>query len=137
MMTRSSQLPHAFLIGFDQLFSHIDSLAKRPSFPPCDIEVLDQESNSVRITAAVAGYTMDNISITQKDDMLIIEGTQQRDETKIYQSEGIAKRNFKLEFVLHQYAFVKKATLEHGLLAIDIDLEIPEDKKPRSIAINA
>lgn len=134
-MTRNTQLPHAFLIGFEQLFNHLD--AKRPSFPPCDIEIIDKESGSVRITAAVAGYTLDNISITQKDDMLVIEGTQKRDENKIYQSEGIAKRNFKLEFGLHQYAVVKNAKLEHGLLAIDIDLEIPEDKKPRSIAINA
>ncbi|MEG0870127.1 MAG: Hsp20 family protein [Hafnia sp.] len=138
-MTRNSVFPHpGFLIGFESLLNEIVSQAKRPNFPPVDIEVVDAEAQSFRITAAVAGYKMENISITQKEDRLIIEGTHQRDETKIYQNEGIAKRNFKLEFLLHQYAVIQgSARLEHGLLEIDVTIEIPEDKKPRSIPINA
>ncbi|MDR9826933.1 Hsp20 family protein [Vibrio sp. FNV 38] len=124
-------------IGFDRLFDMMEaSSAKNTSggYPPYNIEQKDE--NHYRITMAVAGFADDQIDLTQKENMLIVKGERKSDEGKNYVYQGIAERDFERKFQLADYVKVVGATMENGLLHIDLEREIPEAMKPRKIAIN-
>ena len=125
-------------VGFDRLFSLFDQLGDgtSPSYPPYNIERTGE--NEYRITVAVAGFAEPDLSIEVKENTLTIRGEKQvkTDEHKgepLYQ--GIAARAFERVFQLADYVQVKGASLENGLLHVDLVREIPEAKKPRQIAI--
>jgi molecular chaperone IbpA len=126
-------------VGFDRLFSMLDNVAgfdSAPGYPPYNIERTGE--NTYRITVAVAGFSEPEISIVAKEDTLTIKGEKQAktDEDKgevLYQ--GIAARAFERAFQLAEHVEVKGASLENGLLHVDLVREIPEAKKPRQIAI--
>jgi len=128
-------------IGFDDLFGLADNLgrtaAKAPSFPPYDIEKLNEDN--YRITMALAGFTDDDLNVTVEDDTLIIEGsagTTDEDEGRNFLHKGIAKRAFERRFQLADAIKVGAAHFEHGLLSIELQRIIPEHKKPRKVSIN-
>ena len=107
-----------------------------PSYPPYNIERASE--NAYRISVAVAGFTDADLSIETKENRLTIRGEKQaNDEEKtvnvLYQ--GIAARAFERSFELADYVKVKGASLENGLLHVDLVREIPEAMKPRSIPI--
>jgi molecular chaperone IbpA len=124
-------------VGFDRLFSLFDQLGDggSPGYPPYNIERTGE--NDYRVTVAVAGFAEPEINIEVKENTLTIRGdkqtkTEQKGET-LYQ--GIAARAFERVFQLADYVQVKGASLENGLLHVDLVREIPETKKPRQIAI--
>ncbi|GAL12768.1 16 kDa heat shock protein B [Vibrio astriarenae] len=124
-------------IGFDRLFNMMEAnTAKNSSggYPPYNIEQKDE--NHYRITMAVAGFADDQIDLTQKENMLIVKGERKADEGKNYVYQGIAERDFERKFQLADYVKVTGATMENGLLHVDLEREIPEAMKPRKIAIN-
>lgn len=126
-------------VGFDRLFSLLDQAAGAESsngYPPYDIERTGE--NDYRITIAVAGFAEPELSIVAKENTLTIKGEKAADKTKdetnfVYR--GIAARAFERVFQLADFVQVKSATLENGLLHVDLVREIPEAKKPRTIAI--
>ena len=122
-------------VGFDRLFSMLDGFDAAPGYPPYNIERTGE--NDYRITVAVAGFGENELSIESKENTLTIKGEKQVKEDKnggvLYQ--GIAARAFERVFQLADYVQVKGATLENGLLHVDLVREIPEAKKPRQIAI--
>ena len=127
-------------IGFDKLFSMLDSGSGpeggAPSYPPYNIERLAE--NSYRISMAVAGFTEKDLSIEVKENTLTVVGeksTEQESKDKDFLHRGIASRAFERQFQLADYMQVEGASLEHGLLHIDLVRELPEAKKPRQIAI--
>lgn len=85
---------------------------------------------------AVAGFADEHLDITQKENMLIVRGERQAEEGKNYVYQGIAERDFERKFQLADYVKVVGATMENGLLHVDLEREIPEAMKPRKIAIN-
>ena len=124
-------------VGFDRLFSLFDQLGDggSPGYPPYNIERTGE--NEYRVTVAVAGFAEPELSIEVKENALTIRGDKQTktDEHKgetLYQ--GIAARAFERVFQLADYVQVKGASLENGLLHVDLVREIPEAKKPRQIA---
>ncbi len=126
-------------VGFDRLFSLFDQMTdgNSPGYPPYNIERTGD--NDYRITIAVAGFAEPEINIEVKENTLTIRGEKQTktDEHKgetLYQ--GIAARAFERVFQLADYVQVKGASLENGLLHVDLVREIPEAKKPRQIAIS-
>ena len=126
-------------IGFDRLFNMMEAnTAKNSSggYPPYNIEQKDE--NNYRITMAVAGFADDQIDLTQKENMLIVKGERktESESSKNYVYQGIAERDFERKFQLADYVKVTGATMENGLLHIDLEREIPEAMKPRKIAIN-
>ncbi|ANO34050.1 Hsp20 family protein [Vibrio breoganii] len=124
-------------IGFDRLFNMMEtSNAKNTSggYPPYNIE--QQDENKYRITMAVAGFSDDQMDITQKENVLIVRGERKAEEGKTYVYQGIAERDFERKFQLADYVKVIGATMENGLLHVDLEREIPEAMKPRKIAIN-
>ncbi len=127
-------------VGFDRVFSTLDQLVgvdgSVPSYPPYNIE--RSGDNAYRISVAVAGFTDADLSIEAKENRLTICGEKQtNDEEKtadvLYQ--GIAARTFERSFQLADYVQVKGASLENGLLHVDLVREIPEAMKPRAIPI--
>jgi molecular chaperone IbpA len=122
-------------VGFDRLFSMLDDFDSAPGYPPYNIERTGE--NAYRITVAVAGFAERDLSIEAKENTLTIKGEKTKDEK--YSSEvlyqGIAGRAFERVFQLADYVQVKGASLENGLLHVDLVREIPEAKKPRQIPI--
>ena len=127
-------------VGFDRLFSTLDQLNgvdnAAPSYPPYNIARTGE--NAYRISVAVAGFTDADLSIEAKENTLTIRGEKQtNDEEKtgdvLYR--GIAARTFERSFQLADYVEVKGASLENGLLHVDLVREIPEAMKSRAIPI--
>ncbi|HDM8045812.1 TPA: Hsp20 family protein [Vibrio campbellii] len=123
-------------IGFDRLFNLMEaSSAKNTSggYPPYNIEQKDE--HNYRITMAVAGFAEDQLDLTQNENMLIVKGERKTEEGKNYVYQGIAERDFERKFQLADYVKVVGASMENGLLHIDLVREIPEAMQPRKIAI--
>ena len=125
-------------VGFDRMAHLMDSLANEPtnSFPPYNIKATDEDN--YRITMAVAGFGEDNIELTAQDTQLLVSGRINRNDTEdgcTFLHRGIAERAFERRFNLADHVVVKDARLENGLLHINLAREVPEEKKPRKIAI--
>jgi molecular chaperone IbpA len=125
-------------VGFDRLFSMLDQMVgvdSTPSYPPYNIERTGE--NAYRISVAVAGFTEQDLSIEVKENALTIRGEKNVSEEQradvLYQ--GIAARTFERRFQLADGVQVTGASLENGLLHVDLVREIPEAKKPRRIEI--
>ena len=128
-------------VGFDRLFTMLDSLAQPEggqSYPPYNIERTGE--NTYRITMAVAGFAEDEIEIEAHRNQLTVTG-QKREETAENGAEtlyrGIASRAFERRFQLADHVKVTGAGLKNGLLTIDLKREIPEEMKPRRIEIGS
>ena len=128
-------------IGFDRLLSMLDKHAgpdtNGQSYPPYNIERTGE--NAYRVSVAVAGFNEPELSVEAKENTLTIRGEKNaKDEAKrgevLYQ--GIAARTFERVFQLADFVQVKGASLENGLLHVDLVREIPEAKKARTIPIN-
>ena len=122
-------------VGFDRLFSMLDGFEAAPGYPPYNIERTGE--NNYRITVAVAGFGENELSLEAKENTLTIKGEKQvkQDNSGELLYQGIAGRAFERQFQLADYVQVKGASLENGLLHVDLVREIPEAKKPRRIAI--
>jgi len=127
-------------VGFDRLFSMLDNVAGfdggTPGYPPYNIERTGE--NAYRISVAVAGFSESELSIEAKENTLTIRGdkqtkTEEKKSEVLYQ--GIAARAFERVFQLAEHVVVNGASLENGLLHVDLVREVPEAKKPRQIAI--
>lgn len=121
-------------VGFDRLFDLLDNTA-RPDWPPYDIE--KKTENDYRISMAIAGFGSDDIELTQHGTTLTVVGQKKAQEDgRQVLHQGIAFRNFKQTFSLADHVKVAAATLENGLLSIDLVREVPEQLKPRRIEIS-
>jgi len=124
-------------VGFDRLFSMLDDgFEAAPGYPPYNIERTGD--NAYRISVAVAGFAENELSIEAKENTLTIRGGKEAKDEKnhgevLYQ--GIAARAFERVFQLADYVQVKGASLQNGLLHVDLVREVPEAMKPRRIAI--
>ncbi|GLK79354.1 Hsp20 family protein [Methylopila turkensis] len=127
-------------VGFDRLFSLLDNVAggaeATPGYPPYNIERTAE--NAYRITVAVAGFAEQDLTIEVKENALSVRGEKQAEERKgEVLHQGIAARAFERRFQLADHVQVTGASLENGLLHVELVREVPEAKKPRTIAINA
>jgi len=123
-------------IGFDRIGSLLDTFeGEAPSYPPYNIERVGE--NDYRISMAVAGFGDGDLDIEVKEHTLSIRGERRvEQENSTFLHRGIAARSFERRFQLADYVVVKDATLENGLLHVDLERELPEAMKPRTIAIN-
>jgi molecular chaperone IbpA len=125
-------------VGFDRLFSRLDGLVgqEAKAYPPYNIERVGE--NAYRITLAVAGFSNDDIVIESKENGLSIKGAktpEPENKAREFLHRGIAERAFELRFQLADHVEVTGANLENGLLHIELKRELPDSKKPRTIAI--
>src|SRR6266850_1605776 len=119
-MSRLSLFNSPLLLGFDHFERALDRVSKISSdgYPPYNIEQLGE--NELRITLAVAGFTMADLGITIEDNQLVVRGKQVEDPQRVYLHRGIAARQFQRSFVLAEGIEVSGARLDNGLLHIDL-----------------
>ncbi|MCE4223291.1 Hsp20 family protein [Methylobacterium sp. C25] len=125
-------------VGFDRLFAALDgfvSAEQAPTYPPYNIERTSE--NAYRVTVAVAGFTESELSIETRESTLTIKGERKPVEGSKAEvlHQGIAARAFERRFQLADHVQVTGASLEHGLLHVELVREVPEAKKPRRIQI--
>ena len=141
---RSFDIPsiHKFGIGFDNMFDELMRVSAQQStsnYPPYNIVQINEDE--YMISLAVAGFGLDNLSVTKDKKFLIIEGkhavenVEVEDPTAIYLHKGISERSFRREFQLADHVEISNAHLELGILSVYLKREVPEDAKPKTIAI--
>jgi HSP20 family molecular chaperone IbpA len=125
-MSRSPLFGSPLFLGFDHLEQMLDRVQKSADgYPPYNIEQTGE--TRLRITLAVAGFSMDDLQITQEDNQLVIRGRQKDDsEGRIFLHRGIAARQFQRAFVLAEGIEVEGAWLDNGLLHVDLRRPLPE-----------
>ncbi len=135
-MSRMSLFNSPLLLGFEQIERTLDRVAKAggDGYPPYNIEQIDE--NGLRITVAVAGFTMADLSVTVEENQLVIRGRQSDDEEKVFLHRGIAARQFQRAFVLADGIDITGARLDNGLLSVDL-VRPPAEQLVRSIEIEA
>ncbi len=126
-------------VGFDRLFSRLDNIVgqEAKTYPPYNIEKVGD--NAYRISIAVAGFSEGDIAIESKENGLTVKGAKAQESASTareFLHRGIAERAFELRFQLAEYVEVAGASLENGLLHLELKRELPESKKPRQIAIS-
>ncbi len=119
-MSRNPFANHPFLLGFEEVERLVERAAKSASdgYPPYNIE--QHGNGTYRITLAVAGFTDSDLSVTLEEGQLIIRGRKPDDSERSYLHRGIAARQFQRSFVLSDGVEVAAASLENGLLNIDL-----------------
>lgn len=128
MTRRISLFDSPFLLGFDQFEQALDRVSRSSAegYPPYNIEQLSE--TRLRITIAVAGFDMDDLSVQLEGNQLVIRGkrAQVEEENRVFLHRGIATRQFQRAFILSDDIEVKDATLNNGLLHIDLARLLPE-----------
>ncbi len=126
MNTRLSLFDSPMFLGFDHFEETFNRLRKSASdgYPPYNIE--QTHENGLRITLAVAGFTMDDLEVEVEKNQLIIRGRQQEEEDRVYLHRGIAARQFQRSFVLADGIEVHGASVDNGLLHIEMERKEPE-----------
>jgi len=125
-------------VGFDRLARVMDAMTQSASvtngYPPYNIAAVGEDH--YRVTMAVAGFAEADLSLEVREQTLIVEGkAAEREEAVQYLHRGISERSFVRKFQLADHVKVKEASLANGLLVIDLEREIPEEMKPRTIKI--
>ena len=130
-MSRLSLFNSPLLLGFDHFERALDRVAKTTGdgYPPYNVEQVGE--NALRITLAVAGFTMDSLSVQIEDNQLVIRGKQEEDKDRVYLHRGIAARQFQRSFVLADGIEVVGARLENGLLQVDLARRVAASRVTR------
>ena len=129
-------------VGFDRLLSTLDEALNIPekvltSYPPYNIAKISEDKYAIEL--AVAGFKREEIDITLEDNKLTVQGNAKKDEdgNKTYYHRGIALRNFTRVFTLADTVVVNSADLVDGMLVVELQNIIPENKKPRKISLGS
>jgi HSP20 family molecular chaperone IbpA len=135
-MTKLTLSAHPYLLGFEQLERLVERTAKSAEgYPPYNIEATSE--TAYRITLAVAGFREEDLQITVEDRQLVVRGRQQDDsEGRVFLHRGIAARAFQRSFVLADGVEVAGASMENGLLHVDLRRVVP-DTVVQTIAIRS
>ena len=124
-------------VGFDDVFNRLSSLNhfEIPKYPPYNIKKIDDSKYQLEI--ALAGFSKEDIDVQVKDNTLTISGKasddKEKDNSFVY--KGIAQRAFKREWTLIDYLKVTNAKFNNGVLVVDMELNLPEEEKPKKIEI--
>lgn len=135
-MTGSIVYPRNGFIGFDHIFDQLENIHKhsKDTYPPHN--VVKDEELKFTVELAVAGFKKEHIDIEVKDHVMTITGNRpQRREQNKYVHKGISAKNWKKSFRLSEYTEVVGADLQDGILTVDLEVVLPEEKLPRKISI--
>ena len=128
-----------FTVGMDRMFRDLEQfsntyISSSTGYPPYNIEQVDD--GKWVISMAIAGFGEDDIKVSQQERNLTVKGKiEAKDGEQEFVHRGIANRSFERTFRLGPHVIVKNATLKNGMLAIDLEQELPEEEKPREIPI--
>jgi HSP20 family molecular chaperone IbpA len=127
-MSRLAVFNSPLLLGFDHFERMLDRVTKAQvdGYPPYNVEQTGE--NSLRLTLAVAGFSLEDLSLIMEDNQLIVRGKQTEEGERVYLHRGIAARQFQRAFVLAEGIEVKTAWLDNGLLHVDLVRPQPESR---------
>ncbi len=130
-----ARFPRSAFVGFDHIFKELEDMTKHASdhYPPHNI--IKDEDMKYRIEVATAGFKEEELSVELKDGILEVNGDHTPRGLEFIH-KGISTRKFHRSFRLSEYTQVTGASLENGILAIHLEVVLPEEKKPRKIEIN-
>jgi len=139
---RSLDIPqiHKFAVGFDNMFDSLmrtTSQSSSGNYPPYN--VLRHSDDEFSIELAVAGFGEDELEIELENSVLTIMGEKSEkvsEEEVSYLHQGISSRSFKRSFTLAEHIEVVDANIKNGILSVHLERQVPEEKKPKKIAIN-
>ena len=135
-MTGTFMFPRNAFLGFDHLFDELEQITNhaKDTYPPHNVIKSDEMKYDIEL--AIAGFSKDDITIELKEHVLSIKGDreQRRDQDK-YVHKGISGRKFYKSFRLSEYAEVSGADLTDGILTVNIEVVLPEEKRPQKISI--
>lgn len=138
--TRSITWPHSNFVGFDSLWNELDrhltaGIDQTSAFPKHNIVKIDDENYQIEL--ALAGYFMDDLSVEIHDGVLTVSGDKKDDPEVKYVHKGISSKKFSRTFRLNENVVVSDANFVDGILRIDLQVVIPEERKPRSLKIGS
>ena len=135
-MTGTFMFPRNAFLGFDHLFDELEQITNhaKDTYPPHNVIKADDMKYDIEL--AIAGFSKDDIQIELKEHVLSIKGDREarRDQEK-YVHRGISGRKFYKSFRLSEYAEVTGADLTDGILTVNIEVVLPEEKRPQQISI--
>lgn len=134
-LTSKTLFPRSAFVGFDRLFDELDAVARHATdnYPPHSI--LKTSEKDYLIELAVAGFKEEELSISVEERTLTIKG-QHEDRGREYLHKGISNKKFTKKFRLSEYVEVVGAGLQDGILAVKLQVIVPEEKQPKIIQIN-
>jgi molecular chaperone IbpA len=130
--------PRSGFIGFDHIFDQLENIHKhaKDTYPPHN--VVKDEDMKFTVEMAVAGFKKEHIDIEVKDHVLTVKGERpSRRDQNMYVHKGISAKNWKKSFRLSEYTEVIGADLQDGILAVNLQVILPEEKQPRKITIGS
>jgi len=137
MVSKAFSFPRSHFIGFDHIWNDIARLSEMSDnklYPPHNVVKKDETHFSVEL--ALAGYSKDDLVVEVKDGILVVAGGKtDGEQEREYLHRGISAKKFTRTFRLSEHVVVDGADFKDGLLVIDLRVEIPEEKRPRQIAI--
>lgn len=138
-MTYTSALANdPMFLGFDRIFDRMHTLNRieqnQVKYPPYNI--IKTDDNHYEVEMAIAGFTQDDLDITVEDGVMTIVGSKEQEDDTEYLHKGIGTRSFKRTFTLADTIVVQDAELKDGILHVHLENVIPDEKKPRKIAIS-
>lgn len=138
---RSIDIPsiHKFAVGFDNMFDSLmrNTAQSNGNYPPYNVVQYSDDKFSIEL--AVAGFEEYELEINLENNVLTILGEkseEESDDNVSYLHHGISSRSFKRSFTLAEHIEVVDARIKNGILSVDLERQIPEEKKPKKIAIN-
>ena len=137
MVTKAFTFPRSHFIGFDHVWSEIERLSEMTDnkvYPPHNVVKHDEENFSVEL--ALAGYAKEDLIVEVRDGILLVASDTKSDsQDREYLHKGISQKKFRRTFRLSEHVVVDGADFEDGLLVIDLRVQLPEEKRPRTITI--
>ena len=124
-------------VGFDDIFDQLSSMSKYvndiPNYPPYNIKKVGKDK--YQLDMALAGFSKDDVKVEVNDNTLTVSASSSDKEDDSYVHKGIAKRAFKRQWTLVEHLEVQDAKLKDGVLTVDMKLNLPDEKKPKTIKI--
>mgnify|MGYP001246436109 FL=1 len=122
-------------VGFDNIFDQLSTLSSydTSNYPPYNIKKVDKEKYQLEM--ALAGFTKTDVIVEVKENTLTISGKVSDKDTDTFVHRGIAQRSFKRQWTLAEHLEVTSAVLKDGVLKVDMKLNLPEEKKPKTITV--
>ncbi len=138
MVRNTLNVPRSLFVGFEPLFDELERIhssarSGNDNYPPHNIVRIDEEHFNIEM--ALAGFSKDDVEVELKDGTLTISGSKSEDE-RDYAYKGISSRKFSKSFRLAEYVVANGADLVDGILVVNLQLDIPEEKRPQKIKIN-
>ena len=132
-MTRYNSIFPRHFVGFDSLLNELELRHEDTNYPPYNI--IKQGKNRYAIELAVAGFSKDDIEITSEDRDLIVKATKDKEVDAEYLHKGISTKSFEKNFRLAEHVQVVGADLSDGMLSIELEVVLPDEKRPKRIEI--